>query len=177
MNSQPKHTFSSANLVRFSLALAAPSAAAAHQGWHRPNLLVERPAPILRGPAQTSVDRRSDFMHELANRSLRQKILAYRRLQNGWDGPNSVPPSTQAVNAALSFLDSFSAGVPLPEVTVAGDGEISMSWRDERKFVDVSFYGEVATAYSRVGEEIQKLPSVTQFFELPTRAIEELLSS
>jgi hypothetical protein len=181
MIAQPKHTFSSANLLSFaSLVLINPTGASASNLLQssRANLPTEEVrSTVSAEQAQTNVAQPAQFIHELSIRPLKDKIEAYRALAHGWDGPNSKPPAPAAVEAATRFLESLSPGVSLPEVTLAGDGEISISWRDEYKFVDISFYGDHATAYSRLGKVIHKQQKVNLFYELPVTAVEALLSS
>ncbi|RYF40068.1 MAG: hypothetical protein EOO38_22415 [Cytophagaceae bacterium] len=92
-------------------------------------------------------------------------------MRDGWDGPGSVRPSEGSIQGALEFVDSLPPQAYPPEVTAAGDGEISLSWREPGKFVDVSFFGKSASAYSRVGDMVKKQRSLQKFSELPIEAI------
>src|SRR5260370_27476050 len=45
--------------------------------------------------------------------------------QMGWDGYDAEPVHATAVTNACAFIDAFPSNVPLPEVAVDPDGEIS----------------------------------------------------
>lgn len=104
-------------------------------------------------------------------------IASYRALRDGWDGPSSVAPSQDALSAAIAFVESISPRSPLPNTTVSGDGEVNLSWRDDDKFVDISFYGSTATVFARIGGELFKIRSLQYFYELPSSVVSSLLAA
>jgi hypothetical protein len=48
--------------------------------------------------------------------------------RTGWDGYDAEPVHTAAVINAYAFIDAFPSNIPLPEVAVDPDGEISFDW-------------------------------------------------
>lgn len=103
-------------------------------------------------------------------------IASFRGLQNGWDGPSSVAPSQDALDAAIAFVESISPQSPLPTTTVAGDGEVNLSWRDDDKFIDISFYGDSASVFARISGEVFKVRSLRYFYEMPSSVVSSLLA-
>ena len=58
-----------------------------------------------------------------------------------------VKPSSSAVNEGLRFLDALPAGVPLPSVGRADDGEVNFYWGGEGIYMDVGFHGDGNIGY------------------------------
>lgn len=173
-------TLRSANLAGLSLLMVAPVAAAnsnvMKDDRKAPSFIKRLPVePKIEAAASANIQRPKVFIRDLATRPLQEKIAAFSQLGADWDGAGSVPPSKSAIDGAISFLASLSPAVPLPEVSPAGDGEISMSWRDSEKFIDVSFFSETASAYARVNNRVEKIRAIRHFYELPGDAIEALL--
>lgn len=119
----------------------------------------------------------SDTVHEAAIAPLKDEIRSFATLPDDWDGPDSIKPSSSAVSAALHFVDTLSSQAVLPTVTAAGDGEISIFWRDDETFVDVSFYDDRATVFAKVGADVRKVRGITSFYELPGIATDRLMES
>lgn len=117
------------------------------------------------------------FLQRIAVRPLLQQIERYSEFTAGWDGLGSVAPSQAARSAARKFLLSLAAGTVLPDVTAAGDGEISISWRSPERYVDVSFFGETGAAFVRMGGEKAKARNVRWFSDLPQLAIDSFLEA
>lgn len=170
--------FRSANLLGLSLAIAPAGTANANVVDDKKVVaIIDHAAPAKVDEMQRSANlqRPQQHLRELATRPLYEKIASLRGLRENWDGPGSVAPSESAVSGALRFVSSLSPASPLPEISPAGDGEISLSWRDSSKFIDVSFFGETASAYTRVDGVVKKVRSLRQFYELPSDAIEALI--
>lgn len=71
--------------------------------------------------------------------SLRERIAL---LVESDDCGATTPPSPDAVDDALRFLDLLPADSPLPHVSVADDGEINFFRRAHGLYVDVGFFGD-----------------------------------
>jgi hypothetical protein len=70
------------------------------------------------------------------------EILEYPRLQPGWDGsPDDIAPSSAAADQAATFVELLPAFVPVPEASVAADGEIILFWKDDDLYIEVGFRG------------------------------------
>lgn len=126
---------------------------------------------------QSNIATPKTFLHALAVRPLIDQLKKSSALSDGWDGNGSTAPASDAISAALGFISSMPPSTILPDVSLAGDGEISISWRDAEKFIDISFYGRSATVFSRINGQVVKLNSVQRFSELPVLAVEALLVS
>lgn len=56
--------------------------------------------------------------------------------------PGAVPPETQALRDARTFVLSLPNGlVHLPDVGLVDDGEVNFLWKDAGIHVDLGFYG------------------------------------
>ena len=72
--------------------------------------------------------------------SLREQI---RSLQlEAADSLAGTPPSSDAIDDALRFVDLLPVDSPTPHVSVADDGEINFFWRSSGVYVDVGFFGD-----------------------------------
>ena len=71
--------------------------------------------------------------------SLRERIAL---LAESHDRGATTPPSPDAVDDALRFLDLLPADSPLPHVSVADDGEINFFRRAHGLYLDVGFFGD-----------------------------------
>lgn len=107
---------------------------------------------------------------------LRSQILSeidnLSSLEDCWDGPRSKKPSADAMKVARTFVRSLPKSISDPEVCPARDGEISISWRTETKFFEVSIYDSLRTSiYARSnGKKVRSDESVSEFSQLPLRA-------
>lgn len=57
---------------------------------------------------------------------------AVASLESGWDGYGAEPVQPMAVSNAIKFLVQLPYEIPLPEVAVDSDGEISFDWATDR---------------------------------------------
>lgn len=87
-----------------------------------------------------------------AESKLRQELLGYAQLENNWDGEGAKPPSSEAVNDALTFLDGRPADIPLPHPEEGSDGDVGVYWdsANAQVFAEVSFEGDGSCAYFAV---------------------------
>lgn len=108
------------------------------------------PAPISRytTPADTNS---SDFGFEIGPHfsevdNLELLVDQVRRLstyENGWNGNDSLGPSSQALADAESFLRSISwRGRATPKISPASDGEVNFFWDTANAYIDLGFYGD-----------------------------------
>lgn len=102
-----------------------------------------------------------------AVRPLISQIEQLSELQENWDGPGSVRPSQSTIDAALDFVKSIPASVRPPELSCAGDGEISLLWRQEDVFIDISIWGDKASAFANLDGHSFKVRSMQTLKDLP----------
>jgi hypothetical protein len=76
------------------------------------------------------LDRRDLLIDEIA-------LLSERK--DGWDGEGSHGPTAAARNAAEQFLQTLSAGIPLPVPMMTMRGEIEFYWDLPTGYADMSF--------------------------------------
>jgi hypothetical protein len=76
-----------------------------------------------------------------------KELFLYKFLEPGWDGPNSVRPSTSAIVDASEFIWRLPIDVNLPEPTVYADGQVGWYWRNDDDVLSVVFSGDSKYAY------------------------------
>lgn len=93
------------------------------------------------------------FLSESAHAPLMSELEEMRDLTPGWEGPGSVAPPASQIDAALAFVRSVELCFRPPEISLASDGEISVYWRNEDHYIDVSFRASGKTSiYVRSSE-------------------------
>lgn len=75
------------------------------------------------------------------------EMLAYRDLEDGWDGISSVGVSRKAADLALEFLALLPSDLNSPEASASGDGTVDWYWRNGRYAATVTFYPNGRVAY------------------------------
>lgn len=72
--------------------------------------------------------------------ALRGKVLGWQSLPQGWDGDEGLAPQAATVQAALNFMAiARGANLPLPQVYIAGDGEVGFRWARGDAFASIAF--------------------------------------
>jgi hypothetical protein len=71
------------------------------------------------------------------SRKALDKIEGFGRLEAGWAGEGTVPPSEPTCNAAASLVRNLSERWPAPQVTLSVDGEIGLTWHKAGNRVEV----------------------------------------
>jgi hypothetical protein len=80
--------------------------------------------------------------------SLIDTLLGYASLDAAWDGSyDDKIPSTEAVFQASTYIEKLPHFLPLPEASVASDGEIILFWKDGDFYLDVGFRGNENIVY------------------------------
>ncbi len=87
-----------------------------------------------------------------AESKLRQELVSYAQLDDNWDGDGAKAPSQEAVNDALTFLDSRPGDIPLPYPEEGAEGDVGVYWdiRHAHVFAEVTFEGDGTYAYFAV---------------------------
>lgn len=92
-----------------------------------------------------------------------EALDGYAKLEDGWDGDDSVAPTAAAIAAAKHFLESLPFGVPFPEPMISPSGEPEFFWNLPTGYADARFSASGAlslfakkpdgtTHYEEVGE-------------------------
>ena len=77
---------------------------------------------------------------EIQKNRLKQRVESFETLNRDWAGRNTILPSVVAIRNSLRFVDLIPLDGKLPEVSVAGDGEINFYWDFEGVFIDVGLF-------------------------------------
>ena len=77
---------------------------------------------------------------EFQKKALKQKVKSFESLNKHWAGSNTILPSFVTIQNSLRFVDLLPSDVTLPEVSVAGDGEINFYWIFQGVFIDVGLF-------------------------------------
>lgn len=97
------------------------------------------------------------LLSDVALRPIMDELSEFEAFEEGWDGPGSVKPHEKAVQAARRFVKDLAQWSHLPEVSLAPDGEISVYWRNDDLFIDMSFSGpDRASLYSRIHDQVYR---------------------
>lgn len=78
------------------------------------------------------------FVTNITNDALAQ-LNGYSELEPGWDGPDSVTPSSSDIDLATDFIASIPAVFPLPKAMLSSDGTLGLYWNDTLMYVDIQF--------------------------------------
>jgi len=78
---------------------------------------------------------------------LAQELRAYEMLQAGWDGEASIKPSAESIAAALTFLERFPGGLPLPSPMMSSVGEAGLYWDMQGGYADISFAADQSFSF------------------------------
>jgi hypothetical protein len=77
-----------------------------------------------------------------------ETLLDYARLGPAWDGSeDDLIPTKEAVFQASTYIEKLPHFLPLPEASVASDGEIILFWKDADFYLDVGFRGNADIVY------------------------------
>lgn len=78
---------------------------------------------------------------------LSAELQSYLDLPHGWDGCEGVPAPFDAVADTLAFFEMRPQDIPLPYPQIGSDGEVSLYWRTQEVFAEVSFFGDGEYSY------------------------------
>lgn len=130
-----------AGVATTAIMMVTVSAGGAATATPTPNWSASTDCVVVSGP----VDRKA---------VLCSRLNAFRHLPNYWDGAGGHPPTPEAVDEGLAFLDLLPPSTPLPDPFPAGDGEVGFHWKTADDFAEVSFYGDGHIYfYARVGRD------------------------
>lgn len=95
-----------------------------------------------------------------------ETLLGYSRLGHAWDGSeDDLTPSRESVFQASTYVEKLPHFLPLPEASVAADGEIILFWKDDDFYLDVGFRGNNNIVYFGQAAET-KVKGVQDFHEV-----------
>ena len=77
---------------------------------------------------------------EIQKNNLKEKVKSFETLNKDWAGRNTILPSSVAIENSMRFVDLLPSSGKLPEVSVAGDGEVNFYWDFEGVFIDVGLF-------------------------------------
>jgi hypothetical protein len=70
------------------------------------------------------------------------KLYSYRGLCQDWDGYGGEPATYASFSNAVEFVNRLPIRFNAPVSMLAGDGEISLFWKDSGCYLEVSFPGD-----------------------------------
>jgi hypothetical protein len=73
---------------------------------------------------------------------LLDKLYSYRGLCRDWDGYGGEPATYESFTSALAFVERLPIRFNAPIPMLAGDGEISLFWKDHGFYLEISFPGD-----------------------------------
>lgn len=85
---------------------------------------------------------------------LTANLEAHRRTPEVERWPDAVWPDDQAFADARTFIERLPLSlIPMPEVSLAHDGEINFLWEGDDVYVDLGFYGTETYSYFARGRD------------------------
>jgi len=85
------------------------------------------------------------------------EILSYINLTEGWDGYEAIVPDEETINSALLFLNLIKVELfPAPKAMLSNDGEVSLYWEAEGRYLEIGFDGENQFSYLIDSKDITK---------------------
>lgn len=89
----------------------------------------------------------------LATWQLWARLSAFQQTREDERWPGAVWPDAQAFKDAYTFISRLrDAMIPLPEISLADDGEINFLWSQDGVHVDLGFYGTGTYSYFARGK-------------------------
>ncbi|MDY7567499.1 hypothetical protein QN400_21340 [Pseudomonas sp. RTC3] len=70
------------------------------------------------------------------------KLHSYRSLYKDWDGYGGEPATYASWSNALEFVSRLAIRFSAPVPMLAGDGEISLFWKKDGRYLEISFPGD-----------------------------------
>lgn len=68
------------------------------------------------------------------------EMLSYIDLTEDWDGYGAISPDKETIHSALEFLELIrSEYFSAPKPMLSGDGEVSMYWESNGKYIEIGF--------------------------------------
>lgn len=94
--------------------------------------------------------------------AVRSELLGYTSLSENWDGYTAETPEKNHVELAYNLLRAvYELGLPMPRPQINSDGEISLYWRDEFRYLEISVESDDTTSfYSK-----HRITKFDQFFD------------
>lgn len=90
------------------------------------------------------------------------RIQEFGRLNEGWAGRGSVPPSKQTVHLSRNVLECLPSDLRLPHVSASGDGEVVFSWSDFGNRCEVAIDSDGYITWATVrGDDVSHGSSVS----------------
>lgn len=109
--------------------------------------------------------------------SLYEELLSYKKLSEGWDGYDGLPPLEQTIDDAIRLIDHMTvaldhASLPLPKPSLGGDGELVLYWRFEKFYAEVSLLGDGKFFFYAASNRVKVYSSGEQ--EIPDSTNDEI---
>lgn len=107
------------------------------------------------------------------------QIESYSALQDGWDGPDSVPPQAAHIEAARSILRLLPAGTPIPKPMLSSAGELGLYWEEAEWMADIAIEGEreFSLFFRSRDRKVEMLKSGLQVGPASSSVIKETLTA
>jgi hypothetical protein len=70
---------------------------------------------------------------------LKREIVAYCQYGNGWNGPDTVGPTSEQITSTNAFVEAIPARLPLPRPMLSANGEIGLYWDLSGGYAEASF--------------------------------------
>ena len=101
---------------------------------------------------------REDMIVSLPEPSPLLKLLVqlrtFQQTPEGERWPGAIWPNTRAFADARTFISRLPLNeIPLPEISLADDGEVNFFWKNDGVYIDLGFYGTETCSYFARGKD------------------------
>lgn len=87
---------------------------------------------------------------------LKREIVAYAQYDDGWNGSDTIGPTSGQITATNAFIEAIPARLPLPRPMLSSNGEIGLYWDLSGGYAEASFESDGNIAFfsrTRLGKE------------------------
>lgn len=79
---------------------------------------------------------------EVSFYKLNERLMQFRILESGWDGYDGQPATFGSFTDAMTFTSRLPVRYNPPASMLTGDGEISLFWKKQTAYLELSFPGD-----------------------------------
>ena len=88
------------------------------------------------------------------------QLVTFQQTPEGERWPGAIWPNARAFADARTFISRLPLNeIPLPEISLADDGEVNFFWKNDGVYVDLGFYGTGTCSYFARGKDGRRLYS------------------
>jgi len=83
------------------------------------------------------------------------ELRQWKQLLENWDGEGAAKPSIDSLSKAISFVQTLSESIPVPEPMLHSDGHAGLFWDTADLYSDLEFYADGRVTFFVRGKDGQ----------------------